>query len=86
LLFVGLTGTVLAAVAALAVVLIYASDPDLPRIGNVGDYHPKVVTKILAADGELIGEIYEERRTVVPPNKIPKVMLHAIVDAEDASF
>jgi len=86
LLFVGLTGTVLAAVAALAVVLIYASDPDLPRIGNVGDYHPKVVTKILAADGELIGEIYDERRTVVPKDKIPKVMIHAIVDAEDAQF
>ena len=40
----------------------------------------------MSADGELIGEIYEERRTVVPRDKIPPVMIHAIVDAEDAQF
>src|SRR5437016_11088972 len=48
-----------------------------------GEYHPKQVTKVMSADGELIGEIFEERRTVVPPGQIPKVMLQAIVDAED---
>ena len=79
-------GVVLGAAGALAIFLVLASDPDLPRIGNVADYHPKVVTKILSADGELIGEIFEERRTVVPRDKIPQVMIHAIVDAEDASF
>ena len=40
----------------------------------------------MSSDGELIGEIYEERRTVVPRDKIPPVMIHAIVDAEDAQF
>jgi penicillin-binding protein 1A len=86
LLLLTLAGTVLAGAAGLTLFLILASDPDLPRIGNVADYHPKVVTKIVSADGELIGEIFEERRTVVPKEKIPKVMLHAIVDAEDAGF
>jgi penicillin-binding protein 1A len=86
LVFLSLTGAVLAAVGVMAVFLIYASDPDLPRIGNVADYKPKVVTKILSSDGELIGEVFEERRTVVPRDKIPKVMINAIVDAEDAQF
>ena len=45
-----------------------------------------MVTKIISADGELIGELYEERRTVVPRDKIPPVMIHALVDAEDAQF
>jgi penicillin-binding protein 1A len=86
LLLLMLGGAALAGAAGIALFLILGSDPDLPRIGNVADYHPKVVTKIVSADGELIGEIYEERRTVVPREKIPEVMKHAIVDAEDASF
>jgi penicillin-binding protein 1A len=66
--------------------LVLAADPELPRISAIADYRPKVVTKVLSADGELIGEIYEERRTVVSRDKIPAVMIHAIVDAEDAQF
>jgi len=84
--FVGILLGLMGAGAATAVVLVYASDPDLPRIDHVGSYHPKVVTKILARDGELIGEVYEERRTLVPRDKIPKVMIDALVDAEDAEF
>src|SRR5437763_8792823 len=40
----------------------------------------------MSVDGELVGEVYEERRTVVTRDKIPPVMIHAIVDAEDAQF
>ena len=81
-----LVGAVLLVVGVMTVFLILAADPDLPRIDHVADYRPKVVTKILSSDGELIGEIYDERRTVVPRDKIPPVMIHAIVDAEDAEF
>ncbi|HEY7955519.1 MAG TPA: PBP1A family penicillin-binding protein [Polyangia bacterium] len=86
LLFLMLTGAVVGAASVAALFLVYASDPDLPRIDHVADYRPKVVTKILSADGQLIGELYEERRTVVPREKIPPVMIHALVDAEDAEF
>jgi penicillin-binding protein 1A len=85
-LYLTLAGAVLGGVGAVGLFLVLAADPDLPRIDAVADYRPKVVSKVLAADGELIGEIYEERRTVVPRNKIPAVMIHAIVDAEDAQF
>lgn len=66
--------------------LYYGLDPELPRLSSIGDYHPKVVTRVLARDGQLIGEIFEERRTVVPREKIPAAMIHALVDAEDAQF
>jgi penicillin-binding protein 1A len=66
--------------------LWYSMDSELPKIKHVGDYRFKVVTKIMSSDGELIGEIFDERRTVVPREKIPQVMIHAIVDAEDAGF
>lgn len=85
-LFVGATSAVLGAVALVGMFLVLSADPDLPKIDAVSDYHPKVVSKVMSADGELIGEIYEERRTVVQRDKIPPVMIHAIVDAEDAQF
>ncbi len=85
-LFVIVMGGLVGLAGVAGVFLYYNSDPDLPHIGHVDDYHPKVVTKILAAGGELIGEIYDERRTVVARAKIPHAMIHAIVDAEDAEF
>lgn len=85
-LFVTLAGGVLGVVAVIGMFLVLSADPDLPKIDAVSDYRPKVVTKVMSSDGALIGEIYEERRTVVPRDKIPPVMIHAIVDAEDAQF
>jgi penicillin-binding protein 1A len=85
-LFVVLAGAVLGVVGMFALFLVLSADPDLPKIDVVSDYRPKVVSKVMSSDGELIGEIYEERRTVVPRDKIPPVMIHAIVDAEDAQF
>src|SRR4029079_10352144 len=58
-LFVGLAG-----VAGLF--LYYTRGESLPTIDRASDYHPKVVTRVLAQDGQLIGELFEERRTVVP--------------------
>ncbi len=66
----------------------YISDPALPKIDRVEDYRStaKVTTRILDRNGQLIGELFEERRTVVPFKEIPPSLLHAIVDAEDAQF
>ncbi len=86
LLLLGGAGALVLAAAVTALFLVYGADPDLPRMGNIGDYRPKVVTRVVDRDGEPIGEIFDERRTVVPRAKIPDVMIHAIVDAEDAQF
>ena len=77
----------LAGAGAVAGLLVYYGlDPDLPKFHNLADYQPKVVTRVVDRNGELLGEIYEERRTVVAREKIPPVMIHAIIDAEDAQF
>jgi penicillin-binding protein 1A len=59
----------------------------LPSIGPllVG-YDPPQTTRILAADGTVLGELFVERRTVVPIERIPKVMVDAVIAAEDADF
>ncbi len=64
----------------------YGSDPNLPNLKNLGDYHPEQVVKVLDRDGNLIGELGSVRRTVVPYEKIPKVMIQALLAAEDAEY
>ncbi|MDD5306583.1 MAG: PBP1A family penicillin-binding protein [Deltaproteobacteria bacterium] len=77
---------VLGAGAGLAAVVYYLS-LDLPQIGPLLEgYAPPRTTRFLAADGTVIGEMFIERRTVVPVERIPKIMLDAVIAAEDASF
>ena len=86
LLIAGVVLGIAGAAVVAGLVWHYTSDPSLPTIDRVSDYHPKVVTRVLAADGQLIGELYEERRTVIPRERIPRVLINAFVDAEDAQF
>jgi penicillin-binding protein 1A len=76
----------LGAAAGLFAVVYYLS-LDLPQIGPLLEgYDPPRTTRFLAADGTVIGEMFVERRTVVPFARIPRVMLDAVIAAEDASF
>ena len=76
----------LGAVAGLAGVF-YSLSLDLPAIGPMlRGYDPPQTTRIYAADGTLVGELFEERRTLVPIEKMPQVMVDAVIAAEDANF
>jgi penicillin-binding protein 1A len=82
-------GLVLGAVAAgtLAMLFwIWGSDSSLPNIEKLSDYKPPQVSRVLAANGTVVGELYTERRTVVPFDRIPKMVINAFVSAEDADF
>ncbi len=43
----------------------------LPDIPALAEYRPPVVTQLVSGDGQLAGEIFEERRKVVPMERIP---------------
>ena len=86
LLLLALIGGFLGVAAVAGVFLYYTRGESLPTIDSVSEYHPKVVTRVLASDGQLIGEIFEERRTVVPRERIPRVVINAFIAAEDAHF
>jgi penicillin-binding protein 1A len=64
----------------------YGSDPKLPNLSRLDAYHPKQVTRILDRNGTAIGELGSEKRTVVPYADIPKLLIHAVVAAEDADY
>ena len=59
---------------------------EVPTFDSVNDYHPMVSTKVVAQDGTVVGQFYRERRTVVSMDKIPRVLVQAVISAEDKDF
>ena len=76
----------LGVVALAAVFYYFGHDPNLPSLSGIGDYRPPQITRALDRDGNLIGEIGSEHRTVVPYAQFPKVLIQAVLAAEDADF
>ena len=70
-------------IAALVLLLAY---PNLPSLDALTDYQPKVPLRVYTADGELIGEFGEERRSVISINRVPQTLKNAIIAAEDERF
>ena len=82
-------GLVLGAIGAGTVALlfwIWGSDPSLPTIEKLSDYRPPQMSRVLAQNGAVVGELFTERRTVVPFERIPRVLVAGLVSAEDADF
>ncbi|WP_437677361.1 penicillin-binding protein 1A [Sorangium sp. So ce131] len=80
----------LAALAALAVIAFFVVvrhyERDLPTTAELKSYNPPQVTRFLARDGTVLGELFVERRTLVPVTEIPPAMSLAALAAEDARF
>jgi penicillin-binding protein 1A len=74
---------VVAALAGLAVTLIY---PGLPSLEALTDYRPKVPLRVYSDDGYLIGEFGEERRAFIHIANVPKSMKDAVLAIEDRRF
>ena len=58
----------------------------LPRIETLKDYRPSIISTVYSRDGEVIGEFFDERRIVVPIEKVPRFLINAFVAAEDSRF
>ena len=59
---------------------------EIPTFDSIKDYHPIVSSKVIASDGTVLGQFYRERRTVVKMDRIPRVLVQAVVSAEDKDF
>ncbi|NJK88551.1 MAG: penicillin-binding protein, partial [Myxococcales bacterium] len=53
---------------------------------SLDDYAPPQATVVYGAEGEVVARFAKERRTVVSYEKIPRVMVNAVVAAEDSDF
>ena len=87
LLYIGSVVLGLALVGALLGGLVLALlYPTLPSLETLTDYQPKIPLRVLSAEGDLLGEFGEERRSVVKIQDVPDVMKKAILAAEDERF
>ena len=60
---------------------------DLPRIDSLGDYKPPLITKVWDREGKrLLASFFDEQRTLVPLEGVPKVVIEAFLAAEDDGF
>ncbi len=59
---------------------------DLPRIQELENFHPSSVTKLLSAEGKVLGEFFVEMRVPVDLEEIPPYLRQAIVATEDRRF
>jgi len=71
-------------VAILGFILFLAQD--LPSIEQLENYDPDLVTRIYSSDGEVLDELFIQKRAFVELKDIPVYMRHAVIASEDKRF
>lgn len=66
--------------------LIGASIRDLPTLDALEEYQPSLVTTLYSDHDEPFATFFEQKRTWVPLNKIPRHLINGIIAVEDAQF
>ncbi len=74
------------AVSAFAAYYLSSIADDLPDYTALQNYEPPVMTRVHAADGNLMAEYARERRIFVPINAVPELVRNAYLSAEDKNF
>jgi penicillin-binding protein 1A len=59
---------------------------ELPDLTAMEHYDPPTTSRVFDKNGNLVARFYEERRTVVPIEKIPDHVKQAFISAEDEDF
>ena len=59
---------------------------DLPSLDQLENYDPDLVTRIYSADGEILDELFLEKRIFVDLDQIPNNMKNATIASEDRRF
>ncbi len=80
-------GVLVVAGAVATAFLVYRELTEtLPPLDRVVNYRAPMTTQIFARDGTLVGEFFDEKRYVVPLDRIPMVVRRAFIAAEDDQF
>lgn len=58
----------------------------LPDYRQLAEYRPMITTRIYANDGSLMAEYANEKRSFVPIEQIPPMVINAFLSAEDKNF
>ncbi len=82
----GLTGLVLGVGGIAGVFWFYGRNIEHVDVAAIRDYRPPQVTRIVARDGTVLGEIFSQRRSLIRFDDIPTHVVNAFLAAEDADF
>lgn len=85
ILFNVLLSTSIAGFCALVVIVLY-TNAQLPSVNDLQDIQLQVPLRIYSADGKLIGEYGEKRRTPILIQAVPEQLKLAILATEDRRF
>jgi penicillin-binding protein 1A len=66
--------------------VLFAYGGDMPEITALDNYRPNTITRILANNGDVIGEFATERRVVIGYDDMAPALRQAIMATEDADF
>ena len=59
---------------------------DLPSLETLVDYKPPQSTQVFDKNNKLVGQFFDEKRTVIDIKKLPKHVIYSFIAAEDAEF
>lgn len=82
--FIAVLGCVAGGIAFAAVYATFSAD--LPDLDRLEDYRPPTVTRIFDQSGQIIGELYREKRIPVPYSELPPKLVAAFAASEDDRF
>ena len=82
----GVGAVLFLAAAGGVAVFISGLSQDLPDYDMLARYEPPVMTRVHAADGQLVAEYAHERRLYLPIQAIPDLVKAAFLSAEDKNF
>lgn len=68
------------------IIAIFYLSRGLPSLSQIEQTRPKLVTKVFSADGKLIKEFFEEKRTFVQLDSMPRYLKEAAIATEDRRF
>jgi penicillin-binding protein 1A len=66
--------------------ILWIATRDLPTFESFQDYHPSLVSRVYADNGEILGQFFIERRLYTPIEQIPQALTHAVIATEDTRF
>src|SRR5713226_3003394 len=66
--------------------VLFAYAGDLPQISALDNYSPSTITRVHAANGQVIGEFATQRRVIVGYDEINPLLRQAIIATEDTEF
>ena len=72
--------------AVVVVALIFQLAQNLPSLDQLENYDPDLITRIYSSDGEVLDELFFEKRIFVSLDQIPNNMKNAVIASEDRRF